>query len=95
MAAEKGACIGAHVSFVDKENFGRTQLDTSPAELREQVLWQASALDGLCRGAGTRYLPSTVHTSQHNGRRKVESDGETSREMQLLSMDRETKGDTK
>ena len=55
MAAEKRACIGAHVSFVDKENFGRTQLDTSPAELREQVLWQASALDGLCRGAGTRY----------------------------------------
>jgi len=54
MAAEKRACIGAHVSFVDKENFGRTQLDTSPAELREQVLWQASALDGLCRGAGTR-----------------------------------------
>jgi hypothetical protein len=46
--------IGAHVSFDDKEGFGRRQLDTSPEELRAQVLWQASALDGLCKGMGTR-----------------------------------------
>jgi hypothetical protein len=54
LAAAGHISIGAHVSFDDKEGFGRRALDTSPEELRAQVLWQASALDGLCRGAGTR-----------------------------------------
>jgi len=54
LAAAKGAGIGAHVSYVDREGFGRRALDTPPQELFDQVLWQASALDGLCRGAGVR-----------------------------------------
>jgi len=54
LAAACGAGIGAHVSYVDRERFGRRALDTAPQELFDQVLWQASALDGLCRGAGTR-----------------------------------------
>lgn len=54
LAAACGAGIGAHVSFVDREGFGRRALDTPPQELFDQTLWQASALDGLCRGAGTR-----------------------------------------
>jgi len=54
LAAAAGAGIGAHVSFVDKEGFGRRALDTPPQELRNQVLWQTSALDGLCRGVGRR-----------------------------------------
>jgi UPF0271 protein len=58
LAAECGAAVGAHVSFVDSENFGRVRLDTPAQELRDQVLWQASALNGLCQGAGTdvRYI---------------------------------------
>lgn len=54
LAAACNAGIGAHVSFVDREGFGRRALDTPPQELFDQVLWQASALDGLCRGAGTK-----------------------------------------
>jgi UPF0271 protein len=54
LAAACGTGIGAHVSYVDREGFGRRALDTPPKELFDQVLWQASALDGLCRGAGTR-----------------------------------------
>lgn len=54
LAAERGAGIGAHVSFPDREDFGRRALDTSPLELRDQVLWQASALAGLCLRAGAR-----------------------------------------
>ena len=41
-------------SQVDRDGFGRRALDTPPRELRDQVLWQASALDGLCRGVGAR-----------------------------------------
>ena len=56
LAAERGAAIGAHVSFRDREGFGRCALDTPPAELLDEVLWQASALSGLCLriGGGAR-----------------------------------------
>jgi KipI family sensor histidine kinase inhibitor len=54
LAAKAGAGIGAHPSFVDKEGFGRVALDTSPDELRNQILWQVNALDGICRGFGRR-----------------------------------------
>ena len=72
LAAERSASIGAHVSFVDRENFGRTALDTPPLELRDQVLWQAGALDALCRGAGThvRYIKphgALYHTVMSGG----------------------------
>ena len=48
LASEKKITIGAHPSFVDVENFGRTALNTSPLELRDQILWQVGALQGLC-----------------------------------------------
>lgn len=59
MAVRAGVAIGAHVSFVDKENFGRKKLlDVPPEILKAQVLWQAGSLAALCRGAGTavRYI---------------------------------------
>lgn len=54
LAAERGVAVGAQVSYVDREGFGRRPLEVDPAVLRAQVLWQAGALDALCRGAGTR-----------------------------------------
>ena len=59
-AAACDAAIGAHVSFADPEGFGRRALDTPPLELRDQVLWQASALDGLCVGAEQPPFPSNI-----------------------------------
>jgi hypothetical protein len=37
MAAKLGISIGAHVSFEDREGFGRRRLDTPPDVLRSQV----------------------------------------------------------
>lgn len=54
IAAARDITIGAHVSFEDRDGFGRRKLDTSPADLYAQVLWQTSALDGLCLAEGTR-----------------------------------------
>eukprot|EP01051_Picozoa_sp_SAG22_P008027 SAG22_NODE_590_length_8826_cov_6.627134_8_plen_368_part_00 len=54
LAAAKGVGIGAHPSFDDKEGWGRVRLDTDPRELRDQLLFQVGALDGLCRGHGAR-----------------------------------------
>lgn len=54
MAARKGVVVGAQVSYEDRAGFGRVTLDTPPDVLRAQVIWQAAALDGLCRAHGTR-----------------------------------------
>ena len=39
--------IGAQVAYNDKEGFGRVTLDTDPATLKAQVIWQACALGQL------------------------------------------------
>lgn len=36
--------IGAHVSFMDREGFGRRELEVDPEELRQQVVQQIAAL---------------------------------------------------
>lgn len=36
--------IGAHVSFMDREGFGRRELEVDPADLRQQVVQQIAAL---------------------------------------------------
>ena len=50
------------MSFVDREGFGRRPLDTPPNELRDQVLWQAGALQGL-----TSKTSSTVSYMKPHG----------------------------
>eukprot|EP00656_Telonema_subtile_P030657 TRINITY_DN33639_c0_g1_i1.p1 TRINITY_DN33639_c0_g1~~TRINITY_DN33639_c0_g1_i1.p1 ORF type:complete len:730 (+),score=149.61 TRINITY_DN33639_c0_g1_i1:50-2239(+) len=54
MASELQAGVGAHVSFEDRENFGRVALHTPAEELKNQVLGQVGFLQGLCLGANTR-----------------------------------------
>ena len=53
-AAELGVVIGAHVAYPDLVGFGRRAIDIEPDALEADVLYQLSALDGLCRVAGTR-----------------------------------------
>ena len=40
-------CIGAHVSHMDREGFGRRDLDVEPEMLREQVVQQIAALRSM------------------------------------------------
>ena len=57
-AAQLGVMVGAHVSYRDLAGFGRRAMEVPPAELRDEILYQLSALAGLARVAGTavRYL---------------------------------------
>jgi UPF0271 protein len=57
-AVEAGVAVGAQVGYPDLVGFGRRAMDLSPDELEADVLYQLSALDGLCRAAGgaVRYL---------------------------------------
>lgn len=54
LAAARGVAIGAQVSYVDREGFGRRRLDIPPAALAEQVAEQLGALDAHARAAGSR-----------------------------------------
>ena len=54
LAASRGVRIGAHVSFPDRDGFGRKSLIMPPSDLRDQVLWQAGALAGVCKGANAQ-----------------------------------------
>ena len=57
-AAEHGVCIGAHVSYRDLAGFGRNFIDVDPGRLRDEVIYQLSALRGIAavHGASVRYV---------------------------------------
>jgi 5-oxoprolinase (ATP-hydrolysing) subunit A len=52
-AAERNVIIGAHISYHDIVGFGRRAIDIEPNVLSADVLYQLSALDGICRSEGT------------------------------------------
>ncbi|APA94688.1 LamB/YcsF family protein [Nocardia seriolae] len=54
LAVEKGVRIGAHVGHRDLSGFGRRAIAITPADLRDETLYQIGALDGFARAAGDR-----------------------------------------
>ncbi|MDO4412776.1 LamB/YcsF family protein [Cutibacterium sp.] len=57
-AAEHGVCVGAHVSYRDLAGFGRNFVDVDPGRLRDEIIYQLSALRGVAavHGASVRYV---------------------------------------
>jgi UPF0271 protein len=66
LAAENGVTVGAHVSYRDLAGFGRRSMDVPPGELRDEVLYQLSALSGLARIAGTAVSYVKPHGALYN-----------------------------
>ncbi|HEY3339846.1 MAG TPA: 5-oxoprolinase subunit PxpA [Propionicimonas sp.] len=54
LASNGGVAVGAHVSYRDRDGFGRTFVDVDPRVLRDEVLDQLGALADACAAAGTR-----------------------------------------
>ncbi len=48
-AVKNGVAIGAHPSFPDRKNFGRTAMDLPPETVYAQVLYQIGALEAIVR----------------------------------------------
>ena len=46
--------IGAHVSYPDKQGFGRRAMDITGQALIDLIHYQIGALDGIARAHGTR-----------------------------------------
>ncbi|EEP89324.1 hypothetical protein ykris0001_32810 [Yersinia kristensenii ATCC 33638] len=51
-AMEYGVAIGAHPSFPDRENFGRTAMQLPPETVYAQVLYQLGALAAIVKAEG-------------------------------------------
>jgi UPF0271 protein len=66
VAAERGVAVGAQVSYRDLAGFGRRRIDYAPAELRDEVLYQLAALDGIARVEGTRVSYVKPHGALYN-----------------------------
>jgi UPF0271 protein len=65
-ALERGVSLGAHPSFPDRENFGRTEMAMPPAEVYSNVAYQIGSFHALARAAGGRMNHVKAHGALYN-----------------------------
>ncbi len=65
-ARERGAMVGAHVSYPDLVGFGRRNMDVASADLVAGVIYQIGALQGLARVTGTEVRYVKPHGALYN-----------------------------
>ena len=58
--------VGAHVSYPDRKNFGRKDMQLPPAELGAELLRQLEALAAVARAAGVRLSYVKAHGALYN-----------------------------
>jgi UPF0271 protein len=54
IAVEHGVGVGAHPGYPDLLGFGRRNMDCTPADLRNYVIFQIGALQAFCNAHGTK-----------------------------------------
>ena len=65
-ALERGVSLGAHPSFPDRENFGRSEMALPPTEVYSIVAYQIGAFQALARAAGGRMNHVKAHGALYN-----------------------------
>ncbi|HSV62115.1 MAG TPA: 5-oxoprolinase subunit PxpA, partial [Chthoniobacterales bacterium] len=65
-ARERNVSLGAHPSFPDRENFGRTEMNLPPADVYSAVAYQIGAFHGLARAADGRMNHVKAHGALYN-----------------------------
>jgi 5-oxoprolinase (ATP-hydrolysing) subunit A len=65
-ALERGVSLGAHPSFPDRENFGRTEMTMPPAEVYSTVAYQIGGFHALALAAGGRMNHVKAHGALYN-----------------------------
>jgi UPF0271 protein len=69
-AIAKGVAIGAHPSYPDLQGFGRRDMNLSAREIFDVVLYQVSALKGICEAFGARLHHVKPHGALYNSAAK-------------------------
>lgn len=65
-AKERNVSVGAHPSFLDRENFGRSELALEPAEVFAQVTYQLGAFNTLATAVAMRMNHVKPHGALYN-----------------------------
>jgi UPF0271 protein len=65
-AAREGVAVGAHPGFPDLIGFGRRNLDASPQEVYDLVVYQVGALMGFARAQKTTLQHVKAHGALYN-----------------------------
>lgn len=66
LAIENAVAIGAHPAYPDLQGFGRRSMSIKPAEVYDLVLYQVSALAGICRALGAKLNHVKPHGALYN-----------------------------
>ena len=65
-AIDKGVAIGAHPSFPDRENFGRSEMNLPREDIIAGVLYQIGALAAIVKAEGGRLAHVKAHGALYN-----------------------------
>lgn len=65
-AKQRGVAVGAHPGFPDLIGFGRRNMDVSPNEIYDLVIYQVGALMGFARAAGVELQHVKAHGALYN-----------------------------
>lgn len=78
LAQQHGVVIGAHVSYPDREHFGRRDLNLPPERLTAEILFQLGALAAIARAIGTHVRYVKAHGALYN---RMAQDAATAQEV--------------
>lgn len=71
-AVEKNLSVGAHPSFPDLQGFGRREIKMSVSDVFDIVLYQVSAVKGICEAFGVKLRHVKPHGALYNQAAKDE-----------------------
>ncbi|MCF8040540.1 MAG: 5-oxoprolinase subunit PxpA [Desulfarculaceae bacterium] len=66
LCARHGVAVGAHPGYPDLRGFGRRNLDSTPEEVRTDVLYQTGALAGIAKAHGVGLQHVKPHGALYN-----------------------------
>lgn len=66
LALDNGVAVGAHPSLPDIQGFGRRVMKISPQEMYDLVVYQAGAVEGFARAAGSKLHHIKCHGALYN-----------------------------
>ncbi|HEY2337769.1 MAG TPA: 5-oxoprolinase subunit PxpA [Burkholderiales bacterium] len=66
LAVDNGVAVGAHPSLPDIQGFGRRVMKITPQEMYDLVVYQAGAVEGFARAAGSKLHHIKCHGALYN-----------------------------
>ena len=66
LCRSENCAIGAHPGFNDLEGFGRRNMNVSPADVKNMMLYQIGALDAFCKANGLHLQHVKPHGALYN-----------------------------